>query len=203
LQFRSLSDGSARHSVFYFQFFFTSQRSFAKWIGGYGCCNGKQTAKQSTQQTDKSSMRNHQSNNNRMSKIVGTAALMLAGFMGCIASEVAQSDQAAVGQGSGSGCIGTYYAYAKMTNSSGTYWLTPPAGTTNGIFKDASGFPAPYASATTVIRRSDLTSWCANTTNGVSFPASSSTTYTMTVYVNSQTPPPTNGQPMKLQVTWQ
>ena len=149
-------------------------------------------------------MKKYQNNNNRMSKIVSTAALILAGFMGCIASEVAQNIQATVGQGTGSDCVGTYYALAKMTNSSGLFWLTPPAGTTTGIFKDASGFPAPYASTIMVGRRSDQATWCTNSsTNGLSFPASSSTSYCMTVYVNSKNPPPTNGQPMTLQVTWQ
>ena len=101
--------------------------------------------------------------------------------------------------GSGSGCPGAYTGYAKMTNSVGTFWLTPPAGTTSGTFTDASGLPAPYVSVACVAC-SDFSSWC--DTNSVTFPATSSKQYSLTVYVKSS-PPPTNGQPMNLQVIWQ
>jgi hypothetical protein len=149
-------------------------------------------------------MKNNQTKNNSMIKTIGCAtALVLAGLMAGIAAPQNQGVPAIVGQGSGTGCIGTYYAMAEMTNSSGTFWLTPPAGTTNGIFKDVSGFQPPYTSATTVIRRSDLNTWCSNTTSGVSFPASSSTSYELIAYVTSKTPPPTNGQPIILQITWE
>jgi hypothetical protein len=100
--------------------------------------------------------------------------------------------------GSGSGCPGVYTGYAKMTNSTGSIWITPPAGTTNGIFTDASGLPAPYLSVAWV-KSNNLMTWC--NTNSVTFPASSSHQYQLTVYVKSSTP--TNGQPMNLQVTWQ
>lgn len=100
--------------------------------------------------------------------------------------------------GSGSGCPGTYKGYAKMTNSVGTFWITPPAGTTNGIFTDASGLPAPYLSVACVVCN-DFSSWC--NTNSVTFPATSSHQYQLTVYIKSSLP--TNGQPMNLQVTWQ
>jgi hypothetical protein len=142
-------------------------------------------------------------NQERTLKIICAAAVILAGLMACIASEQTQSDVPAMGEVTGTGCPPTYYALARMTNSAGQFWLTPPAGTTNGIFMDVSGFPKPYASSTQVIRRSDLNPWCATGTNGVSFPASSSTSYSMAVYVTSKTPPPTNGQPLVLQVTWQ
>jgi hypothetical protein len=149
-------------------------------------------------------MKNNQTNNNGITKtIVCAAALALAGLTACIASQETQSIVATMGKGSGSGCIGTYYAVAQMTNNLGLFLITPPTGTTNGIFQDISGFPAPYASAMVVIRSSDLKSWCTNSTNGVSFPATSSDSYQMTVYVNSKTPPPSSGQTMKLQVTWQ
>ncbi len=100
--------------------------------------------------------------------------------------------------GSGSGCPGAYLGYAKMTNSMGTFWLTPPAGTTNGTFTDASGLPAPYVSIAYVLCN-NLTSWCG--TNSVTFPATSSKQYSLTVYVKSA--PPTNSHPMNLQITWQ
>jgi hypothetical protein len=148
-------------------------------------------------------MNNNQRNKKRTLKIACTAAVVLAGIMGCIASQQTQSDLPTMGEVAGTGCPGTYYAMARMTNSTGLFWLTPPTGTTNGIFKDVSGFPHPYTSATAVVRRSDLNPWCSTSTNGVSFPASSSTSYSMTVYVTSKNPPPTNGQPLVLQVTWQ
>jgi len=102
------------------------------------------------------------------------------------------------GGGSGSGCPGVYTGYAKMTNSTGSIWITPPAGTTNGIFTDASGLPAPYLSVAWVKCNTSAT-WC--NTNSVTFPATSSHQYQLTVYVKSS--PPTNGQPMNLQVIWQ
>jgi hypothetical protein len=100
--------------------------------------------------------------------------------------------------GSGSGCPGAYTGYAKMTNSTGAIWLTPPAGTTSGTFTDASGLPAPYLSVAWV-KCNNLSTWC--NTNSVTFPATSSHQYQLIVYVKSS--PPTNGQPMNLQVTWQ
>lgn len=102
--------------------------------------------------------------------------------------------------GSGSGCPGTYKGYAKMTNSSGTFWITPPAGTTNGTLTDASGFSAPYVSVAVAKRKSDSFIWCG--TNSVTFTATNTQQYALTVYVKSTTPPPTNGQPMTLQITW-
>jgi len=100
--------------------------------------------------------------------------------------------------GSGSGCPGAYTGYAKMTNSVGTFWITPPAGTTSGTFTDASGLPAPYVSVAYVLCN-DFISWCG--TNSVTVPATSSHQYQLTVYVKSASP--TNGQPVNLQITWQ
>ena len=114
--------------------------------------------------------------------------------------QINQLDKATTGQGSNS-CSGVYYAYAKMTNSTGGLWLTPPAGTTSGIFTDASGFPLPYSSVVQVTRRNDGTTWCEATS--VTFPATNTTSYQLIVYVTSPTPPPTNGQPMTLEIQWQ
>jgi hypothetical protein len=158
------------------------------------------------QQFGKSYMNNKQKNKNTSGNIfkIGCAiAVLFAGFTICIADELTQSDLPTMGKVVSTGCPETYYALARMTNSTGVFWLTPPAGTTNGIFKDVSGFPHPYASTTEVVRRSDQNAWCSTSTNGVSFPASSSTSYSMVVYVTSKTPPPTNGQPLVLQITWQ
>jgi len=102
---------------------------------------------------------------------------------------------------SGSGCPGAYTGYAKMTNSAGSIWITPPANTTSGTFTDASGFASPYVSVVNVIRRSDNASWCE--TNSVTFPATNSTSYQLALYVKNTPPPPTNGQPMTLEITWQ
>ena len=111
-----------------------------------------------------------------------------------------QFDKATTGQGSNS-CSGVYYAYAKMTNSTGGLWLTPPVGTTAGIFTDASGFPLPYSSVVQITRRNDGATWCGATS--VTFPATNTTSYQLIVYVTTPTPPPTNGQPMTLEIQWQ
>lgn len=103
--------------------------------------------------------------------------------------------------GSGSGCPGAYTGYAKMTNSMGTFWFTPPANATSGTLTNASGFAPPFVSVACVVRKSDFTAWCG--TNSVIFPATNSTQYALTVYVKSALPPPTNGQTMNLQITWQ
>lgn len=103
--------------------------------------------------------------------------------------------------GSGPGCPGTYTGYAKMTNSAGAFWITPPTNTTSGTFTDASGLGVPYVSVAYVKRKSDSVSWCG--TNSVSFPATNSTSYELFVYVKNIPPPPTNGQPLTLQISWQ
>jgi hypothetical protein len=136
------------------------------------------------------------------SKLVCAAALTLAGLTACLAGIQTQSDPATLSSGTDPH-IGTYNAYAKMTNSSGTYLITPPAGITSGTFRDASGFPSPYVSSVVVVRRSDSVTWFTNNNNSLIFPASSSDRYSLTVYVNSTPPPPTNHQPVALSVTWQ
>jgi len=93
---------------------------------------------------------------------------------------------------SGSGCPGSFNGYAYMTNSAGTMWLTPPAGTVSGTFTDLSGF----TSATCVTRSGIPIRWCA--TNP--FPVSASITYELYTYVQSSGL--TNGQPITLQVVW-
>ncbi len=137
-----------------------------------------------------------------MNKII--AKLALAAVAGWLVG-VAVADQQTVSftvqsGGSGSGCPGTYNGFAKMTNSAGTFSITPPTNTTSGTFTDASGFGAPYVSVA-YVKRNDLVSWCG--TNSVTFPATNSKTYQLTVYVKSTLAPPTNGQPVTLQVTWQ
>jgi hypothetical protein len=127
------------------------------------------------------------------------AALAFAAFAACVAWADTQGDKANVISGNNS-CAGAYKALAKMTNSSGNPWVTPPTNTSSGTFKDASGFAPPYTSVVLVTRKSDSTTWCG--TNSVTFPATNTTSYSMAVYVTSTPPPPTNGQPLTLQVTW-
>lgn len=139
---------------------------------------------------------------NKISTIIGAVAIVTLGFMGCGAfaqSTQTQTDTTTINMVTNQ--YGTFYAQAKMTNSSGLYWITPPTNTHTGTFKDASGFPAPYASSLLVTRRIDNYSWFSNT-NGFTFPATNSS-YSLTVYVNTTPPPPTNGQSLTLQVTWQ
>jgi hypothetical protein len=97
-------------------------------------------------------------------------------------------------------CPGVYTGYAKYTNTDGTYWVTPPQGATNCIFSDVSGFPAPYASVACV-GCNNLKKWCGPTT--VTFPVTGTAKYEFIVYVTSATPPPTNGQPISMNIEWQ
>ena len=132
-----------------------------------------------------------------IAKLAGTAA-----FSQVIITE--QVPATVVNSGGGTVTCGgvpkTYYGIAKMTNSVGGTWLTPTAGSTNGVFSDLSGFPAPYSSVVVVTRKRDLFTWCGSGT--VSFPATNTTSYQLTVYTTSTPPPPTNGQPLTLQVQW-
>jgi len=134
----------------------------------------------------------------KASKIISTAVFLLAGFLGCVAPAEIQKDLVSTGQGSAT-CAATYYAVAKMTNSSGLFWITPPANTHTGTFTNASG-SGSYTSVLTVVRKIDLQPWCG--TNSLIFPATNSS-YSLTLYVTSRTPPPTNNQPMTLEVLWQ
>lgn len=101
--------------------------------------------------------------------------------------------------GSGSGCPGIYTGFAKITNGAGTFSITPPANATSGTLTDMSGYPSPYVSVASVVC-SDFTPWC--DTNSVTFPATNSKTYKLTVYVKNAQPPMTNGQPMTLDIQW-
>ena len=140
----------------------------------------------------------------KTSKIVCVVAVVMAGFMqfGAFAQSTTQTEcpPAAMSQGTSTN-IGTFYAMAKMTNGLGTFWVTPPANTQSGTFSDASGFQAPYSSSVIVTRRNDGHMWFATNNNSITFQATNSS-YSLTVYINSTPPPPTNGQAMTLQVIW-
>lgn len=144
---------------------------------------------------------------NKTSKIIFVAALLLAGFMGCGAFAQqyteTQGDLATLGTNINK-YIGVYYAIAKMTNSiNGTFNVQPPANTTNGTFKDTSGFTVPpYASSLVVYCRNTAQTWHTNNNNSLTFTATNTMTYTLTAFVNSSLPPPTNGQTITLQVQW-
>jgi hypothetical protein len=127
--------------------------------------------------------------------------LAITGFMTVMALAGIQQIPFTTKTVSGSGCPGDYTGYAKMTNSAGGIWITPPTNTTSGTLTDASGFGAPYVSVASVQRKSDSVSWCG--TNTVTFPATNSTSYQLMIVVKNTPPPPTNGQPMTLQITWQ
>jgi len=129
------------------------------------------------------------------------AMFIVAGFMTCVALADMQTVCFITKSVSGSGCPGSYSGYGKMTNGIGGFWITPPANATSGTLTDASGFPSPYVSLAYVMRRSDQVSWCG--TNSVTFPATNSTTYQLMVVVKNTPPPPTNGQPMNLQIIWE
>ena len=99
-------------------------------------------------------------------------------------------------------CCGAYTGMAYITNSAtGTFWFTPPAGTTNGIATDTSGFGSPYESVVKVIRKRDLMPSCG--TNSISFPASSSEQYKFIIYIKNTPPPPSAGDTLTLSVQWQ
>jgi hypothetical protein len=95
--------------------------------------------------------------------------------------------------------IGIYYGLAKLTNGSGSFWFTPPTNVTSGTLSDISGFGPPYSSVANAACI-NMKSWCG--TNSVTFPATNTMKYSLTVYVKS-TPPPTNGQPVSVQIVWQ
>src|ERR1700743_1483870 len=104
----------------FFGFFFTNEQKFA--IGNEGIqIPLVERAKQN--QSNKLGSTYTMRKINTL-KIASIAALLLAGFMGCIASDQTQGDVPVTGQGS-SPYVGTYYAYAKMTNGSGLFWITP------------------------------------------------------------------------------
>jgi hypothetical protein len=129
--------------------------------------------------------------------------LSLTGFAACVVRADTQADKATVidGGSTNSPCPGVFHAYAKMTNSAGAFWLTPSNNASSGTFTDASGFAPPYSSVVFVTRKRDLATWCG--TNSVTFPATNSTQYSLTVYIKSTPPPPTNSQPLMLQIHWQ
>jgi hypothetical protein len=127
----------------------------------------------------------------------GIAALTLAGFaLGAVWASNTQCLSFIPKVVAGSGCPSSYVGYVKMTNSVGSFWITPPTNTVTGTFINTSVFSCD----TDVTRKSDLMPWCG--TNSVTFPATNSTSYEFIAYVTT-TPAPTNGQMITVQVNWQ
>jgi hypothetical protein len=150
--------------------------------------------------------------------LICLTAATLTGLMGCQSSsekEVTEGNSMPMMRGgmapfsggySGSPgsatCVGSYSGSAKITNSAtGTLWFTPPAGTTNGTATDATGLSAPYSSVVLAMRKRDMMIWCGS--NTVSFPATSADQYKFTIYIKNTPPPPTNGQVLTLDLSWQ
>ena len=138
--------------------------------------------------------------NNKTSKLLSMVVCVLAGFTGLVAWADSQGDPAKMSIGTNS-VFGKYYAYAKITNGTGGYWIKPDTNIVvrSGTLTDISGFPAPYGSYATALPFGS-TNCCSS--NSVTFPATNTLTYQLTVYVTSPTPPPTNNQPMTLQIQW-
>lgn len=142
-----------------------------------------------------------------MKKTLGVTLIVLAGLAACMAWAANTTINQTIpftpqNSGTGSGCPGVWTGYAKMTNTTdGTTLITPPTNAISGKLTDASGFPPPYVSVACVKRQSDGVKWC--DTNSVTFPVTNTAKYTLAIYVKSPLPPPTNGQPMNLQITWQ
>lgn len=143
--------------------------------------------------------------NKHIKRNLGTTLIALS-LIGCTAC-LALADQQAIpftpqNSGTGSGCPGTWTGYARMTNTTdGTLWIKPPTNAISGTLTDASGFVSPYVSVAYVKRKSDFVTWCG--TNSVNFPVTNTAKYALTIYVKSPLPPPTNGQPLDIQITWQ
>jgi hypothetical protein len=99
-------------------------------------------------------------------------------------------------------CVGRYYAYAKMTNDVGSIWIKPPTNIVvrSGTLTDISRFPSPYSSYA-VVQPFGGTLSCAS--NSVTFSATNTQLYELTIFVANPPPPPTNGQFMTLQIQWQ
>ncbi len=130
------------------------------------------------------------------------ALLALTGFV----ASLAWADQQKIpftpqNSGSGSSCPGTWTGYAKMTNTTdGTIWVKPPTNAISGTLTDASNNGSNYVSVACVKRLSDQMKWC--DTNSVTFPVTNTAKYSLYIYVKSPLPPPTNSQPIDIQVTW-
>lgn len=142
-------------------------------------------------------------NKNKTTQIICATLLALVGFTaGIVWAADTETIAAKVSSGTNP-CAGTYYAYAMMTNDTGSIWITPPTNTvvSSGTLTDVSGFPAPYSSSAVVLPMGSASYLCGS--NSVTFPATNTLKYKLEVVVTSATPPPTNGQPMKLQIQWQ
>ena len=146
---------------------------------------------------------------NQIMNILKTSTICAAAItaVGCAGLGVAQQSTqteilpATMGTGSNT-YIGTYYAMVKATNSAGSILISPTNGVQSCTLQDISGYPAPYSSSLVATRKSDGHCWYTNNNNSLTFPVTNGINYTMCAYVNSMPPPPTNGQPITLQIQW-
>jgi len=138
---------------------------------------------------------------NKTLKIICVTTLVLAGFTGPVALADSQYDPAKTSIGTNSS-FGKYYAYAKMTNSAGSFWIKPDTNIVvrSGTLTDISGLPAPYGSYAAVGVFMSTNTYCGS--NSITFPATNTLTYQLSIFVTSPPPPPTNNQPMMLQIQW-
>jgi len=132
---------------------------------------------------------------------LGILIMALAHISALAQSVVVEPLPASVSSGS-SGFVGSYYAFVRATNSVGGLWLTPPSGAQSCTVSDASGFSAPYVSSLMASPKDGSQTWYATNNNNLFFPVTSTASYAIILYVNSLPAPPTNGQPLMLEITW-
>jgi hypothetical protein len=143
-------------------------------------------------------------NKNKTLKTLSIVGIITAGFMHCGAlaqSSMIQPLPPIMIPGSNS-YAGAFYAYVKGTNSSGGFSITPSIGVQSCTVSDVSGFPAPYSSCVIASRRDTGHTWYTNQNCSLIFPVTNTLSYTIMLYVTSVPPPPTNGQPLMLQIAW-
>ena len=104
--------------------------------------------------------------------------------------------------GTGPGCPGIWTGYARMTNTTdGTPWIKPPTNAISGTLTDVTIGASNYVSVACVTRQSNQVKSC--DTNSVTFQVTNTAKYSLYIYVKSPLPPPTNSQPIDMQVIWQ
>ena len=143
-------------------------------------------------------------NKNKTLKIVTLIGLVMAGLMHCGAlaqSTMVEPLPATMITGSNT-YAGAYYATVRATNISGGLWLMPSNGVQSCTVADTSGLPSPYASSLVVSCKNGAHMYSTNQNCNLIFPVTNTTSYSIMLYVNSVPPPPTNGQPLTLQIMW-
>jgi len=141
---------------------------------------------------------------NKTLKIATALGLFAGGFIHSDAlaqSCIVEPLPATMSSGSNS-YAGSYYAFVRATNSSGGLWIVPSNGVQSCTVSDISGFSAPYASMLIAARKDGAHTWYTNKNCSLIFPVTNTISYSINLYVTSVPPPPTNGQPLTLQIMW-